>query len=240
VGAYSNPYAVSVVEASDDARSAFLRKVGLWTAGGLLFAGATSVVSTGAIALIPALQNQWVSLGVMLGAMFGSQAIGRSAVYSESAGTRTLGFVAGTGLQGVAMGYLLFSAMLFSWSLYANPLVFLIQGLALVGLTVLGMVAYLLTGPKNLSMVGGLLSAMTLPMIGLMIVTAVWPVNGVFGILMSLLFVGMSAGGLLYNLNAVMHRFSTDMVVPAAYHVSLGILVLFWNIVTLLMKLQRR
>lgn len=240
MGAYSNPYAVAAIDAAEDARSAFLRKVGLWTAAGLLVAGSTAVVSTGVIALVPALLNRWVALGIMLGAMFGSQAIGRSAVYSESAGARTLAFVAGTGLQGVAMGYLLFSAMLASWSLYASPFVFLGQALALTGLTVAGMVAYLLTGPKNLSMVGGFLSAMSLPMLGLMVVTAIWPVNGVFGVLMSLVFVGMSAGGLLYNLNAVMHRFSTTMVVPAAYHVSLGILVLFWNLVSLLMRLQRR
>jgi FtsH-binding integral membrane protein len=240
VGAYSNPYAVPAIDAGDDARSSFLRKVGLWTAGGLLFAGSTAVVSTGAVALVPALQNQWVSLGVMLGAMFGSQALGRSAVYSDDATTRTLGFVAGTGLQGVAMGYLVFVAMLASWSLYASPFVFLGQALALTGLTVVGMVAYLLSGPKNLSLVGGLLSALSLPMLFLMVVTLFFPVNGVFGVLMSLVFVAMSAGGLLYSLNAVMHQFSTSMVVPAAYHVSLGVLSLFWNLVVLLMKLQRR
>ncbi len=240
MGAYSNPYAVAAIEAPESARAEFLRSVGLWTAGGLMIAGATSVFSTAAVALIPALHNQWVSLGIMLGTMFGAQAIGRSAVYSESAATRTLAFAGGMALEGVAMGYLLFSAMLVSWNLYANPLVFLFQGLGLVGLTFVGMIAYLLTGPKNLSMLGGALSAMVLPMIGLMVISFVFPMNGIVGILMSLVFVGMSAGGLLYNLNAVMHTMSTKMVVPAAYHVSMGILVLFWNVVTLLMKLQRR
>ena len=54
------------------------------------------------------------------------------------------------------------------------------------------------------------------------------------------MFVALSAGGLLFNLNHVMHRMSTDMVVPAAYHVTLGMLVLFWNVLSLLMRLQRR
>jgi FtsH-binding integral membrane protein len=240
VGAYSNPYAVSVAESSDDARSAFLRQVGLWTAGGLLVAGATSVVSTTAVFLLPPLQNTWVTLGILFGSMMGAQAIGRTAVYSPSAGTRALGFAAGMALEGVAMGYLLLSAMLFSWQLYANPLVFLGEALVLVGLTFVGMIGYLLTGPKNLSMLGGILSATFLPMLALMVFGLVFPINGVIGILVSLLFVGLSAGGLLYNLNAVMYRMSTDQVVPAAYHVSMGILTLFWNVVTLLMKLQRR
>lgn len=240
MGAYSNPYAVSVVEASDDARSAFLRKVGLWTGFGLLLAGSTSVVSTAAVALIEPLQNRWVALAVLFGTMFGAQAIGRTMVHSPNGATRTTGFVLGMALEGVSMGYLVLSAVLASWSLYGNPLAILGQGLAVVGLTVLGMVAYLLTGPKNLSWLGGILSAAFLPMIAVMLFAVVFPMNGTMGILMGLLFVGLSAGGLLYNLNAVMHRMSTDMVVPAAYHVSMGILVLFWNVVQLLLRAQRR
>jgi FtsH-binding integral membrane protein len=240
VGAYSNPYAVPVIEAADDARSGFLRRVGMWTFGGLLVAGAASLFSTAAIVFLPPLQNQWVALAVMFGSMFGARAIGSNAVYSENEGTRMAGFVAGTGLQGIAMGYLILAATLASYQQFANPFVFLFQGIGLVGLTVAGMVGYLLTGPKNLSMVGGALAALSLPMLGIMIMTAIWPVNGVFGVILSLVFVGVSAGGLLFNLNQVMHKMSTNQVIPAAYHVSLGILVLFWNVVSLLMRLNRR
>ena len=102
------------------------------------------------------------------------------------------------------------------------------------------MVMYLLTGPRNLSMIGGALSVMTLPMLGLMVIGLFFPFGGVFGLLLSVGFVAMSAGGLLFNLNQVIHRMSTDQVVPAAFHITIGILVLFWNVVTLLMKLQRR
>ena len=58
--------------------------------------------------------------------------------------------------------------------------------------------------------------------------------------LVLVVFVVVSAGGLLYNLNHVIHHMSTEMHVPAAYHITLGILVLFWNILVLLMRLQRR
>lgn len=234
----ANPYQVPVAESAVDARVAFLRKVGGMTFLGLVFAGITAMISMGAVLSIPMLANQWVSLGIMLGAIFGSRFIGDSMVHNPS--TQMIGFAIGTGLQGVAMGYLLLAAVLLSIDLYANPLVVIGQALGLVGLTVVGMVAYLLTGPKNLSMIGGAMSALALPMLALMVISFVFPIGGPFGILLSAVFVAISAGGLLYNLNTVMHRMSTDMVVPAAYHVTLGMLVLFWNILSLLMRLQRR
>jgi hypothetical protein len=234
----ANPYQVPVADSAVDARVAFLRKVGGMTFLGLVFAGITSMVSMAAVLNVTALQNQWVSLAVMLGAIFGSRFIGDSLVNNRS--TELLGFAVGTGLQGIAMGYLMLTAVMLSIELYSNPVVVLGQALGLVGLTVVGMVAYLLTGPKNLSMIGGAMAALSLPMLALMVISFVFPIGGPFGILLSLLFVGLSAGGLLFNLNQVMHRMSTDMVVPAAYHVTLGMLVLFWNVLTLLMRLQDR
>lgn len=240
MSAFSNPYAVPVVAAKESDRASFLRKVGAWTFGGLTIAGAGSLASMTALLLFPALGNQYVALAVMLGAIFGSRFIGSSLVHSESGATRVAGFVAGNALQGVAMGYLMLVAIFMSAELYGNPLAMLGQAVVLVGLTVTGIVAYLLTGPKQLSMVAGALSALSLPMLGLMVITAVWPVGGTMGVVISVVFVGVSAAGLLFNLNQVMHRMSTDMVVPAAYHVSIGILVLFWNVLSLLMRLNRR
>jgi FtsH-binding integral membrane protein len=236
----ANPYQVPVAEAAVDARVEFLRKVGGMTFLGLVFAGIASMVSMAAVISIPALQNQWVSLGVMLGAIFGARFVGDSLVNQPDRSTQLAGFAVGTGLQGIAMGYLMLAAVLLSIDLYSNPVVVLGQALGLVGLTVVGMVAYLLSGPKNLSMIGGAMAALSLPMLALMVISFVFPIGGPFGILLSLLFVGLSAGGLLFNLNQVMHQMSTDRVIPAAYHVTLGMLVLFWNVLSLLMRLQRR
>jgi FtsH-binding integral membrane protein len=241
VSQYStNPFSVPVSDAPIAARVTFLRQVGMLTLGGLLISGITALLSTAAVVLVPVLQNQWVSLAVMLGAIFASRGIGGSLVASDSRSTQIAGFVAGTGLQGVAMGYLLLTAMLLSYELYDNPMVFLLQAMGLVGLTVCGMVAYLLTGPKNLSLVGGILTTLSLPMLGLMILSFVFPVGGIFGILISAGFVVLSAGGLLYNLNQVVHQMSTRETIPAAYHVTLGVLTLFWNVLVLLMRLQDR
>ena len=236
----ANPYQVPVADSAVDARVAFLRNVGGMTLMGLVFASVMSVASMVAVVAIPALQGRWAAIGIMLGAMFGARFIGDGMVNSPDRTTQLGGFAVGTGLQGIAMGYLMLAATSLSYELYSNAFLIIGQGLGLVGLTVVGMVAYLLSGPKNLSMIGGAMAALSLPMLALMVVSFVLPINGPFGILLSLLFVGLSAGGLLFNLNQVMHRMSTDMVVPAAYHVTLGMLVLFWNVMTLLMRLQRR
>src|SRR5687768_2412449 len=94
----SNPYAVPVIEAPVDARVAFLRSVGLWTFGGLLVASVTAMLSAGAILAVPALQGRWISLGIMLAAIFGAQFVGNALVRSEDRGTQVLGLLAGTGL----------------------------------------------------------------------------------------------------------------------------------------------
>ena len=237
---YGNPYQTPVANAPVDVRVAFLRKVGGLTFGGLVISAITAVMSTMAVVEIEALQGRWVSLGVMLGAIFASQWVGGSLVNANDKSTQIAGFVLGTGLQGVAMGYLLLTAVTLSSQLYANPFVFLIQAMSLVGLTVLGMVLYLMTGPKQLSMIGSVMATLSLPLLGLMVLSFIFPMGGIVGILINIVFVALSAGGLLYNLNQVMHQMSTDRVVPAAYHVTLGVLTLFWNVLTLLMRLQDR
>ena len=50
----------------------------------------------------------------------------------------------------------------------------------------------------------------------------------------------ISAAGLLYQLNLVMHEFSEDMSVEASYLMTIGVLVLFWNILSFIMRLTRR
>jgi len=237
---WTNPYGVPVARAPAEARVGFLREVGLLTGGGLIVSGLTATISAAAILAVPMLLNRWVAMIVMLGAIFGSRALGGSMIRSPARSTQLAGFLAGSGLQGIAMGYLLLTATIASAELYSNPLIFLGQAFSLVGLTVLGMVAYLMTGPKNLSMVGSALSTLALPMLALMVFSWFFPVGGIFGILISAGFVAISAGGLLYNLNAVMHSMRTSDTVPAAYHVTMGILVLFWNVLVLLMRLQRR
>lgn len=45
--------------------------------------------------------------------------------------------------------------------------------------------------------------------------------------------------GLLYQLNAVIHSFTPDKEMEGAYIITIGVLVLFGNILSLLMRLRR-
>ena len=237
---YGDPYEVlPVSRAPVPARVAYLRKLGLLTLVSLGITTISAISSMVVIASVPVLQNQWAALALMLGGIYGGQMIGGSMVVSREASTRWLGFILGSGMAGISVSYLLMAAAVLGQAQLGSPLAFIAQAGGLVVLTVLGMVIYLMTGPRELSMVGSALSVLTLPMLGLMVITFFFPVGGIFGIGLSALFVLVSAGGLLYNLNEVMHRMSTEMVLAGAFHVSFGVIVLFWNVLTLLMRLQR-
>ena len=90
-------------------------------------------------------------------------------------------------------------------------------------------------------MLGAVLSAVGIPMIVLMVVSFAFPglFSGPVGIGLTALFVLISAGGLLYQINTVLHKLRTDMHIEGAYLITLGVLVLFWNILSLLMSLSR-
>jgi FtsH-binding integral membrane protein len=231
--------AVPVIQASHVARTTYLRQVAATTTFGLGIAGVFGVLSAITILSVPALAARWPSLIVILCAWGVANYLVRPLVFSDSSATRWVGFLTGAAAEGVAMGYLLLGAVLIGTQA-GNPLLLVLEAGGLTGLTCLGMLAYLMTGPKELSMVGALMSALTLPMLLLMALTFIFPIGGPFGILISLVFVGISAGGLLYQINGVMHRLSTDMVIPGSYMITLGMLALFWNILVLLMRLNRR
>jgi FtsH-binding integral membrane protein len=228
-----------VAQAAPDARAAFLRKVAGLTFVGLGITGVSALAWAGVLMVAPFLSSGFVPLVLVMGSFFGAQAIGRLVVSSRSTPVALGGFVAGTALEGVAFGYLLLIAAVQAIEVFGNPFVFLLQGVGLVSLAVAGMTLWLLTGPKNLSWIGGLLSTLTLPMLGLMVISVVFPV-GILGVLMSAAFVVISALGLLYTLQKVVREVSTDDWIQASYALALGLLALYWNLVTLLMRLQRR
>ena len=117
------------------------------------------------------------------------------------------------------------------------------QALVLTAIVIgFGMTAYVWSSPKDFSMLGAGLSALFLPMLVLMGVGVVFPsmFGGPLGIALSAVFVIVSAGGLLYQINNVLHRLATNQHIEGAYLITMGVLVLYWNILTLLMRLNRR
>ncbi len=242
----SNPYAPSnartVARADETTRVAYLRKVGVLTFVGIGIATASSIVSLAAILAVPALSYGYLPLIIMLGAYFYAHMGARAMVFADSSATKWFGFISGSAAEGIAMGYLLLSALAFSAAELGNPLLLLVQAIGLVGLTSVGMLGYLLTGPKELSYVKGFLTIAFLPMLAAMVLSFFFSsmLSGPFGLMLSVLFVGVSAAGLLYQMNLVIHEMRTDQHVPGAYMITMGLLVLLWNLIVLLMRLQGR
>ncbi len=231
--------------AAPDERVEYLKKVLLWTTGGLALSAITGLLTATAIYVAAAaglggiVLNQITSLVVIFGSYGIAHYLAPRLVFGNQ---KVLGFGVGAVFQGIAMGYLLFFAGMMSYELHGSPFTLAGSALALTGLTGFGMTAYVWTGPKNFSMLGAALSALFLPMLILMGVGVVFPslFGGTMGIVLSAVFVVVSAGGLLYQINQVMHRLATNQHIEGAYLITMGLLVLYWNILTLLMRLNRR
>ena len=235
-------YAVApVADAEPEARGEFLRMVGLWVFGGLLIAYSTGAVAAAAVLALPQyLDNNWVWLGVFWGSFFFSHYLARAMVAS---GPKLLGFVLGCASEGIALGYLMLIAAETSVERFGatgiGPFALVAQAGGLTILTTVGMTFWLWTAPKNLSWIPAVLCVLTPPMLGFMVFASLFPIGGLVGAGVGMLFVAVSAAGLLYNLNQVFHVMSVDQHLEAAYEITLGILVLFWNILVTLINMNR-
>ena len=238
--AHLDAFATPITQASEHVRGEYLKRVATYTLGGLAIASVVAVLSAGVIMSVPALSGRWVSMICILGGFFFAQTVAMNMVMGES---KMMGFVLGSAAEGFTFGWLLLAATAVGAGVYGGGLgafTILFQAGGLTVLTVLCMCAYLWSNPKDLSMIGGFLRVVTIPMLVLMVVSFVFPIGGLLGIGVSALFVLVSAGGLFYNLNEVIHNFRTDMHIEGGYLVTLGVLVMFWNLVTLLMSLSDR
>jgi FtsH-binding integral membrane protein len=230
---------VPVARASEADRLTFLRRTLAWTAGGVGIASATGVATAIGLAVMPGMVSGYMPMILILGMWAITNYVARPMVFG---GAKVAGFVLGTAAQGVAMGFLLLVAAIVSASAIGNPLALIGLAMGLTFFTGLGMTAYVFTIRRDFSLIGAGLSALFIPMLILMAVSFAFPAwfGGGLGIVLAGVFVLISAAGLLYQLNQVIHDFRTDMHVEGAYTIAIGILVLFWNILSLLMRLTRR
>jgi FtsH-binding integral membrane protein len=230
-------FAEPVVYADANTRVAYLRRVATLTMVGLFVAAVTGTLSAFAVAAIPLLQGQLAQLAVIFGSFGVAHYAARGMVFGNS---KLPGFLLASTFQGIAMGYLLLTAVLVSAATSGSPFLLISEALMLTALSAAGMVAYLWSGPRDFSMIGAGLSMLTLPMLALMVISFVFPIGGIAGIALAGVFVVVSTLALLYQLNVVIHQLRTDMHVEGAYLVTMGLLVLFWNLLTLLMSLSGR
>ena len=236
-------YAHPLARASAADRVEYLQRVLMWTTGGLFVSGITGAATALGLSIalslnITFLFNQWVSLAIIFGSYGIAHYLAPRMVFGNA---KVLGFGVGAVFQGISMGYLLLSAVAIGAQM-GSPFGMVGTALGLTAMTGLGLTAYVWTGPKNFGWLGAGLSALFLPMMLLMAVSFVFPgfIGGPLGIAVSGLFVLISVGGLLYQINVVMHKLNTQQHIEGAYLITLSVLVLFWNILVLLMRLNRR
>ncbi len=233
--AYAGAHPRALAGAQPADRVEYLKKVLILTVFGLSVSAVTGLMSAFVVGAIPLLQGRLAMFVIVLGSFFAAQSGCSKLVFG---GQRLLGFGLAAVFQGIAMGYLLLAAISVGISM-GSPFVLVFEAMALVGLAAAGMTAYLWTGPREFSMLKAGLAAVSLPMMVLMVVSLVFPIGGILGVLLSGVFVVVSAGGLLYQINAVLHRLRSSQTVEGAYLITMGVLVLYWNVLTLLMRLRR-
>jgi FtsH-binding integral membrane protein len=234
---FASGYPVARVSAGE--RVAYLRRVLGMTAAGLGISAISGMASAMVLGSMPGILSGFLPMAIILGCWAVTNFVARPMVFG---GPKVAGFVLGTTAQGVALGFMLLVAMIVSRASFGSPFVFIGLALGLTGFTGIGMVAYVWSGPKDFDFLRAGLAALSIPMLILMAVGFAFPAifGGTFGIAICALFVGVSVAGLLYQINEVIHRFDTDMHVEGAYTITIGLVVLFWNVLSLLLRLNRR
>ena len=243
---YAPSYADAVSDVSAADRVTYLKRVMLWTLGGLSFTAlvglATTALLYGALAAgVTAVFSPMVS-GIAILACFGiAHWLAPSLVFG---GQKVLGFFVATFFEGISFGWLLLSAIAMGMQ-EGNPFGLVSMALLLTAATGAGMTAYVWSGPREFRLLGAALSAITPALLLLMVASFVLPMvapgllGGPLGLGLTALFVLISAAGLLWQINSVLHHLHTDQHIEGAYLITMGVLVLYWNILTLLMRLNR-
>jgi len=227
-----------VATASGEERATYLRKVLGLTFLGLSVAAVTGVMGVFVLLMVPSMLSGFVPMGIVLGSWAITNFVARPMVFGDN---KWLGFFLGTIANGVALSFILTLAVLISAADFGNPFVLIFMALGLTGASGAGLAAFAFTQRRDFSLIGALLGALFIPMLILMAVSIFFPAlfGGTLGLVLSAVFVVVSALGLVYQLNEVIHNFRTDMQIEGAYSISIGVLVLFWNILSLLMRMRR-
>jgi len=224
------------ISAPAEERSVFLRRAATWTAGGLLVTAIASIASM--LFVVPAVfqGGKWAVIGVVYGCFFGTQMLARKMVYGES--SKVAGFFIGETLQGVALGFLL-SITLMMGSV-SDGLKVIGYAMLMTLLSSLAMLAYVSIEKREFSLLRASLSVLFVPMLLLMGLQLVLPMDGTFGLVIAAVFLVVSAAAMLWKLNFVLHEMPVTMPLEAGFEISIGIVVLFWNLLSLMNRLRRR
>jgi FtsH-binding integral membrane protein len=156
-------------------------------------------------------------------------------VYGES---KVAGFVLGTSMQGLALGFLL--TVTLAMGGVQDGLGVIGYALTMTMLATLAMLAYVSIEKHEFSLIRAGLSMLFIPMLVLMGLQLVFPIGGTLGIVVSAVFLVVSVAGMLWKLNFVVHEMPTSQGIEGGFEITLGVIVLFWNLLSLMNRLRRR
>ena len=227
-------YGQVVAQAAVEDRSEFLRSVAVRTLGGLAWTAVVAFFSTLFVAPFVFQGGTLAVIAVVYGGIFGAQLLGRKLVYGNS---KAAGFFVGTTLQGIALGFLLLVALVSTGGRGPELIGY---SLLMVVLSVAAMLVYVTTERREFSMLRAGLAMLTIPMLIVMGLQFVLPMDGTIGLVISGLFLAVSVGALLYRLNAIVHEFPVTAVTEASFELTIGIVIFFWNLLSFVMRMGRR
>lgn len=225
------------IGASTNERALFIGKVyGLMLVGLIVFALSTAMPIVGAIMDIPLLSGIFYA-AIQLHPLFALLLlIGSSFVVHAVAMVRYLNLAA---FFFFAAFWGFISIPLFGYVLASVGMAPIIQGLGLTILVFGGLSGYVLLTRKDFSFMGGFLMVGLISLLGVIFFALLG--NFFFGMQFELLHIAISifavllfSGYVLYDTSNLLHRYSTDMVVPAALALMVDFIILFRNIVYLL------
>jgi FtsH-binding integral membrane protein len=218
-----------------DSRRAFLKKTAALSFVALVASAVVATASTYfAAPVVYGVGGGFGGMIAILGSFFVAHYVARKMVYGAS---KLPGLVLAVVMEGFSIGFLLLTTILKLGAFEGFGLI--AQCMGLTGATAGGMLLYVWFNKSELNLVKAGLSMLGLPMLILMGLSWAFPLGGAFGLIISVVFVVVSAAGLLYRLNAVVHEMDEDMHVEAAYEITMGVLILFWNLLVLLNRVRR-
>ena len=228
---------IPAMAASGEERLVFLRKVYSLMFTGLLVFGAVAVLPIiGMVAHIPGLEGIGrLAIGIHPMISFGVLIVSSMLLHSIER-VPGLNLIA---LYGMAAVWGFVSVPLMAYAMfYAGGVAVVLQALGLTTLVFGGLTAYVFLSRKDFSFMGGMLMVGSFVLLGAIVIAMIaqfagFPIS-LMSTAMSVFATILFMGYVLYDTSQVLHRYSTDMAVPAALALMVDFIILFRNILYLM------
>jgi hypothetical protein len=233
---FVNDGALSVAQAVPDARAAFVRRTYLHLAGavaafvGLEFLLLNSPVAPAMLKFISGNQYGWL---LFLGAFIVAGWAGRSLASNvKSPAAQYAGLAAY-----VAAEALIFVPLLYVAARYSSPDV-LPSAAILTGTLFLGLTIVAFATRRDFSFLRGILGVGGMVALGLIVCGVLFGFG--LGLWFSFAMVGLACAAILYDTSKVIHQFRTDQHVAAALELFASVALLFWYVLSILLRMSRK